>query len=221
MMPSPPVMTVMRRNQPQVSGGFTLIELLVAIMILTLLMTASFGAVRTASRSWEAGHSRANATEQMRASADFLRRQVAQMTLLTWADGDDERIAFSGDADQVRFIAPAPQHSRGAGYLIYQLTAEKDDDGHLLVLSFAPFDPGEADLGDRTLAGHLVLAAGFEDVSFDYFGTEMDDEQPSWKHNWRPDAEHYPSAIRVHTSEDDSPGAWPDLVLAIRRGEQS
>ena len=32
-------------------GGFTLIELLVAIMILTLFMTASMGAVRIASRS--------------------------------------------------------------------------------------------------------------------------------------------------------------------------
>ena len=36
------------------SAGFTLVELLVAIMILTLFMTASMGAVRVASKSWAA-----------------------------------------------------------------------------------------------------------------------------------------------------------------------
>ena len=221
MTASVPVMAIMRTNQPRASGGFTLIELLVAIMILTLLMTASFGAVRIASRSWEAGKSRADATEQIRASSDFLRRQFGQLTQQTWTDGNDERIAFAGDHDQVRFIAPAPQHSRGAGFLIYELAVGKDDDSRLLILSYAPFDPGDADFVDPDLAAHLILATGLEDVSFDYYGAEMEDELASWKRSWRPDAEHYPSAIRIHTGDDESPGAWPDLVLPLRSGEKS
>jgi len=211
----------MMSSQPRVTGGFTLIELLVAIMILTLLMTASFGAVRIASRSWEAGHLRADATEEMRATSDFLRRQFGQLTALTWTDGHKERIAFSGDHDHIRFIAPAPQHSRGAGFLVYELAVANDDDGQLLVLSFTPLDPGDVNFGDPDFAGRLNLAAGFEDVSFDYFGAEMDDELQSWKQSWRLDAEHYPSAIRIHTSMNDSPVAWPDLVLPLRRGEES
>jgi len=221
MMRSTPIIALSRRKQPQQSAGFTLIELLVAVMILTLLMTASFGAVRIASRSWEAGQSRADATEEMRASARFLGRQVAQLIQLTWTDGNDERIAFVGDADKFRFVAPAPQHSHGAGYLIYELTAGKDAEGELLVLSYAPFDPGEANLGDRILAGQLVLGAGFEDLSFEYYGAEMEDELVSWKHSWRPDAEFYPAAIRIHTNDDISPGAWPDLVLPLRRSEET
>ena len=203
------------------SGGFTLIELLVAIMILTLLMTASFGAVQTASRSWEAGQTRADATEQVRASSDFLRRQFGQLTKLTWTDGNDERIAFAGDHDTVRFVAPAPQHSRGPGLLIYELAVKQDHDGHALMLSYAPLDPGNVHFGNSELPAHLVIAAGFEGVSFDFYGAEMEDEAASWKRSWRPDAEYYPSAIRIQTNDDDSPGAWPDLVLALRSGEKS
>ena len=221
MMHSTPIIALSRRKQPQQSAGFTLIELLVAIMILTLLMSASLGAVRIASRSWEAGQSRADATEEMRASARFLRRQVAQLLQLTWADGNDERIAFVGETDKFRFVAPAPQHSHGAGYLIYEITAEKETDGRLLVLSYAPFDPGEANMGDRALAGQLLLGAGFADLSFEYYGAEMDDELVSWKYSWRPDAEFYPAAIRIQTNDDISPAAWPDLVLALRRSEET
>ncbi len=221
MMPSVPFMAIKRIKLPPDSAGFTLIELLVAIMILTLLMTASFGAVRIASRSWEAGHTRADQTEQMRASSDFLRRQFGQLTTIKWEDGNDERITFTGNHDQVRFIAPAPQHSRGAGFLIYELTVEKDDDGQSLMLAFTPFDPGDIDFGGADLATHLILAAGFEDVTFDYFGAEMEDELASWKSSWRRDAEFYPSAIRIHTSDNDSPTAWPDLVLPLRQSEES
>jgi len=221
MMSPGPFMPINAMNQRRDSGGFTLIELLVAITILTLFMTASFGAVRIASRSWEAGHSRANATEQMRAASDFLRRQFGQLTTFTWTDGNDERIAFDGNEDQVRFIAPAPQHSHGAGFLIYELTARKDDDGRMLVLSFGPFDPGSADPGETDLGRHMVLVAGFEDLSFDYFGAEMDDEIPSWKQNWRPDAKRYPAAIRIRTSIENSRNAWPELVLPLRGSEES
>ena len=51
----------MMRAAPRQSAGFTLVELLVAIMILTLFMTASMGAVRIASKSWAAGQQRADA----------------------------------------------------------------------------------------------------------------------------------------------------------------
>jgi prepilin-type N-terminal cleavage/methylation domain-containing protein len=79
------------------SSGFTLIELLVAIMILTLFMTASMGAVRIASKSTTAGVVRADTTEEMRAVSDFLRRQFAQLPPMTIGEGKDERLAFAAD----------------------------------------------------------------------------------------------------------------------------
>ncbi len=200
--------------------GFTLVELLVAIMILTLFMTVSMGAVRTAGRSWEAGHSRATATEEMRAAADFLRRQLAQMPPLTWSDGDDTRLTFSGAEQSLRFVATAPQFTAGAGLLIYTLAVESGSAGDTLKLSYAPFDPGDGEFTEPVQSQSLTLAAGLEAISFDYFGSEMEDDIPSWTPRWRRDAEHYPSIIRLRARQNNGSGGWPDLVFRVRLGER-
>ena len=119
------------------SSGFTLVELLVAITILTLFMTAAMGAVRIASRSTTAGVVRADTTEEMRAVSDFLRRQFAQLPHMTIGEGRDERLAFAADQKNLRFVAPAPLYSRGAGFMIYTLAARRTDDGReVLTLSY-------------------------------------------------------------------------------------
>jgi len=200
--------------------GFTLVELLVAIMILTLFMTASMGAVRIASRSWEAGHSRANATEEMRAVSDFLRRQFAQMPPLTWSDGGEERLVFSADEKRLRFVASAPQFAHGAGMLVYTLAAATSDDVDTLTLSYAAFDPGEEEFGEPLHSEQVTLATGFDAVSFEYYGAEMEDDGPSWTHRWRSDAERYPSVIRLRTRADDDGSGWPDLVFLVRLGDR-
>jgi general secretion pathway protein J len=197
--------------------GFTLIELLVAIMILTLFLAASMGAIRIASRSWEAGHARANATEEMRAVTDFLRRQFAQMPALTWSDGDVEKLMFAGDDKQLRFVAAAPQFSHGAGLLIYTLAARTEDGIDTLTLSYAPFDPGAEEFAAPLESEQLTLATGFDAVSFAYYGAAMQDDRPSWSERWRSDAERYPTLIRLRAhAVDDS---WPELEFAVRLGD--
>ena len=201
--------------------GFTLIELLVAIMILTLLMTASMGAVRVASKSMSSGVARADATEEMRAVSDFLRRQFAQLPPLTIGEGKDEHIVFSAGPKQLRFVAPAPQYSNGAGLMTYSLASETIDGRDFLILSYSPFDPGSDEFGEPFTSESVVLGSGFETISFHYFGAEMEDDNRDWKQNWRDDAEQYPSAIRIRTRTGLGNGGWPDLVYALRLGEPS
>jgi len=201
--------------------GFTLVELLVAIMILTLFMTASMGALRIASKSWAAGIDRADVTEEMRSVSDFLRRQFAQLPPLTIGEGNDERIAFSAEHKQMRFVAPAPQYSHGAGLMTYMLAAERVDGRETLTLSYAPFDPGSDDFGAPLNADRVVLGTGFDAISFHYYGAEMQDESPDWKQSWRDDAERYPHAIRIRTRTELGSGGWPDLLYTLRPGERS
>jgi len=208
----------MRRH----SAGFTLIELLVAIMILTLFITAAMGAVRIASKSTTAGVVRADTTEEMRAVSDFLRRQFAQLPHMTIGEGEQQRLAFAADQKNLRFIAPAPLYSRGAGLMIYTLAATRADDGtEVLTLSYAAFDPGTENFETAHTTASMNLSAGFETVEFEYFGAETDKDRPEWKSSWREDAERLPGAIRIRTHTDLGGAGWPDLLFTLRSGEKS
>jgi general secretion pathway protein J len=198
------------------SHGFTLLELLVAIMILTVIMTASFGSVRIATRSWEAGQSRANTNEEMRAVSGFLRRRFAQMSSFVWVDGDEERIAFIGEQRHIRFIAPAPEYSVGPGFFVYAITAETEDGAERLVLSYAPFDPGTGDFSEPYNGRRTILTGNLANASFEYYGTAMADDEPFWQQAWRRDAELFPAVIRIRMTTEGSATGWPDLVLTLR-----
>ena len=211
-------MTACARNR---NGGFTLIELLVAIMILTLFMTASMGAVRIASRSWAAGEERADATEEMRATADFLRRQFAQLPSLTIGEGDKERLVFAGDETRMRFVAPAPQYSHGAGLMTYMLEVTTVDEQAMLTLRYAAFDPGSDELTNDNLSEPIVLGAGFDGAGFQYYGAFTDDDEPGWHSSWHNDAENYPSAVFIRSRPDPESEGWPDLVFELRSGASS
>jgi general secretion pathway protein J len=208
----------MRRS----SAGFTLIELLVAIMILTLFMTAAMGAVRIASKSTTAGVVRADTTEEMRAVSDFLRRQFAQLPYTTVGDGNDQRLAFAADQKNLRFIAPAPLYSRGAGFIIYTLAAKRTDDAReVLTLSYAPFDPGSERFEAIRTTEPMILTTAFDTVEFEYFGAEMEKDRPDWTPVWREDAERLPIAIRIRTRTEVGGAGWPDLFFNLRSGEAS
>lgn len=204
------------------SRGFTLIELLVAIMILTLFMTVAMGAVRIASKSTTAGIVRADTTEEMRSVSDFLRRQFAQLPHMTIGDGKDERLAFAADQKNLRFVAPAPLYSRGAGLLVYTLAAQRTEDGReVLTLSYAPFDPGAERFEVLRSTAPMILTAAFETVEFEYFGAETEKDRAAWKPVWREDAERLPNAIRIRTRTEFGGTGWPDLFFKLRSGDAS
>ena len=204
------------------SSGFTLIELLVAIMILTLFMTAAMGAVRIASKSTTAGVVRADTTEEMRAVSDFLRRQFAQLPYMTVGEGKDERLAFAADQKNLRFVAPAPLYSRGAGFMIYTLAAKRTDDGReVLTLSYAPFDPGSEQIDSIRSTEPMILTASFETVEFEYFGAEKEKDRADWTPVWSEEAERLPSAVRIRTRTEVGGAGWPDLFFNLRSGDTS
>jgi general secretion pathway protein J len=195
--------------------GFTLVELLVAIAILGLFASAAFGAVRTAGRSLDAGLQRANTTEVERSVSDFLRRQLAQLTPTRVPDGDESRLAFAADRSRLKFIAPAPQYSLGAGLLVLELVLRKNDGHTSLVLKFGPFDPGAAEFEFTDTSEYSVLAEIIGDMDFQYFGAEIEDDRPTWKSEWRSEADLYPTLVRLRPRSGGDSG-WPELVFSVQ-----
>ena len=198
-------------------SGFTLLELLVAIMILTMIMTAAMGAVRVASRSFEAGVQRADETARIRGVANVLRRDFRQLLPVTWNEDRRELIAFKGNRHQVQFVAPAPDSSTGPGYLIYRLAATTADEQNSLVLDFAPFDPGSDGFEMPAHSGREFLAGAVQ-VSFDYFGAMDDLDSPDWHENWLPDAAKLPTIVRMQLTSSGQ--EWPELLFRVRFEER-
>lgn len=200
--------------------GFTLIEMLVAITILGLFVTASMGAVRVGSRSWAAGHEYASSAEEMRATADFLRRQFAQIPPLEFGRGDDRRLRFRADEKRLLFVAPAPAFSQGAGLVTYLLAVESHDGEDWLALNIAGFDPGSDQFDFSSGRDRIVLGKGFDEIRMSYFGRDTDEDPPYWRPEWRSDAPGYPLAVRISTRPRLGNPGWPDFVYPLRSGDR-
>lgn len=206
---------IMRRRQV---GGFTLLEALVVLLLLSLIMTAAFGALRVGGRSWEAGITQANETEELRSVTDFLRRQFGQLLTTTWLDDAEQRIAFEGTADQVRFIGPAPQQLDSAGLLMFTLAAEHDGLEKRLIFNYAALDPGAEGFESPPEMERLQLAGHLQNVSFSYYGRKKTTDRPGWHPRWDTDAEEFPEMIRIRVDASEGYQPWPELLLTIRTG---
>lgn len=200
-------------------AGFTLLEIMVALLVLTLIVTSAFGALRLGQRSWETGLRRADATEELRMVSDFLRRQFNQILTLGWSIDGEKRIAFRGDSGRVQFIAPAPHRRGGGGLLEYSLAAEPHGSGRRLVLSYRLFDPGASGLSQGQDGQRLTLAEGLRSVSLRYYGSPDNERPPAWHQHWNDDATGFPRLVHVQVTGDSATESWPDLYLALRQGQ--
>jgi len=206
--------------------GFTLLEVLVAMVIMAVIMTTAFGALRLGGRSWEAGVARATDNERFRAVAGLMRRQLSQIIPMSWPDVKKKRIAFEGASDQLRFVSPAPQQYRQAGLFEYGLSAQRDGPDTNLILSFIPFNPDAEAFQRPARNQQLLLVAGLQRVSFDYFGSpgnartraRTSRQPPGWQPSWPADATRFPDLIRVRMEVNEGQQPWPDLYLALHAG---
>jgi len=196
--------------------GFTLLELLIALVMVSLVMTAAFGALRVGSRSWESGVERADSVEEMQAFAEFLRRQMAQTVPLAWDDEAGTRIAFAGNQQQVRFVAPAPFESGRVGLLTYTLSIERGPDGSRLQLAYNPYNPGAAGIGRSPDEADITIGTTFAASSLDYYGAINSDSRASWQRGWPATADLYPQLLRIRFGDNSNNAEWPELVLPLR-----
>jgi len=203
-----------RATQP----GFTLVELLVVIAIIALIMTASFGTVRLGYRSFESGVTRANATERMRATSDFLRRQFAEVIPITHDYDGGSLPAFSGREDCVRFVAPAPRGAGNAGLFVYTLSADTVPAGRQLRLVLSPYDPGMPGFDYAAHGATRRLLEPQADIRFEYFGTLADDDRPDWHVEWPADDGALPAAVRIVATGEQGGETGPPLTFTLRAG---
>lgn len=202
--------------------GFTLLEIMVAIVVLSIIMTTAYGALRMGARSWEAGVERTLESDDLRSTASFLQRQISQALVMTWPDELERHITFSGERTRLQFIAPAPLQSGDAGLYEYTLSVEDGATGSQLVLAYIPYDPGGEAFRKPGPDQRLVLAQRLDGVEFDYFGNNArlgavsSNAVPAWHSQWDQAAQQAPALVRIRIAADTAAGRWPELVIPLQ-----
>lgn len=192
-------------------AGFTLLELLIGMVLLGFILTLLFGALRLGAKSWDSGDKRNEESMQLRAVHGFLRRELSQVFLLLWKKELENRLAFEGDSQALKFVAPL-SGAAGSGLYLLGLDVEKVEQGQRLRLTRLA-DPLAKDFLGLAQGDSSVLAEHIATLRFSYFGALSAQGKADWLDKWD-DPQRLPRLVRLQVKLDDG-RQWPDLVVPL------
>jgi general secretion pathway protein J len=207
-------------NKSRRVAGFTLVELLLAITLMSILLGLTYTGLRAATRSSERGEKMLAAGGNLRASHQFVRRQLNQMLPLAFAETDDIeaiRIIFGGESNRIQYVAPMPGYLGSGGPQVQLLELAGGNDGGVLQFSHALLQGFEED--HLYARDPVILLEGVESAGFEFLGVDDEGELVDWASSWdQPDA--LPVAVRLNIEfSEDVQMQWPDLVAGVRIDE--
>ena len=202
--------------------GFTLVELLLAITLLSILLGLTYSGLRAASRSTERGEELLAFKGGMRASHQFIRRQLNQMLPLAFAELDEidqTRILFLGDSKSIQLVAPMPGYLGQGGPQVQFLELANGEDGDVLQFRHALLQYFEE--GYLYERDPIILLDNIESAQFEFLGLDEEGVLSGWMSNWdQPEA--LPVAVRLNIEFSEAKDTqWPDLVAGVRVDELS
>ncbi len=206
---------------PAKTTGFTLVELLLAITLMSILLALTYTGLRAATRSSERGELMLAAGGEMRASHQFVRRQLNQMLPLPFEVTDSVdavRIVFMGDARSIQYVAPMPGYLGSGGPQVQLIELTSGDDS-VLQFSHALLQGYEDErLFDRD---PVILLENVRSGGFEFLGLDEDGEPAGWTSSWdQPDL--LPLAVRLNVEfAGDVRLLWPELVARVRIDESA
>jgi general secretion pathway protein J len=194
--------------------GFTLLELLVSIVILSLIVTISYSALRVGSRSWQSTAKIISKNSASRFAEQFIRKKIEQIYPLYWSDNQKKSIAFQGDEEGLKFIAPAPQGRETVEYYEYYIAKERLEDGSLsLLLYFEPHDPSNKGFKVARNSPHRKILTQLETVKYLYYGVTENSRSFEWNDVWEDTSSTYPSMVKIEITSQGS--MEPSLDIAV------
>lgn len=199
--------------------GFSLLELVIGMTLLGFIVALLFGGFRLAANSWDAVETRVERTNDQQLARALVRRLLEQMQPLRWKKAVNQRIAFVGEREVMRGVAPLTGQAGAAGLRLIELRRESGEPAHAgrsgplrLVLRHAPvrYDAEDFAGGLGEAGSHLVLG-DLDTLEFSYFGPEKRGEPPRWQDVWT-NPEQLPQLVRLRLGSRDK--GWAELVVA-------
>ena len=197
------------------SRGFTLLELLIGMTLLGFILALLFGGFRLAANSWNAVEDRAERAADEQAGRSLVRRLVTQAQPLHWKLPTGQPLAFEGQREALRLIAPL---AGPIGLRVVELAIEPDDRPEhpgpavRLVLRHGSvrYDIEQFAETVRGQQGHPLLA-GLREATFSYFGPEKRGDTPQWLEQWS-NPEQFPTLVRLHLAPKNAAPVDLDMV---------
>lgn len=195
--------------------GFTLIEVLLATVLLAAGMALAFAIVRSTLAISTRGETIASHNERMRAVEGFLRRRLASALPLPMESEQPGGVpsVFSGDAQQMRFVADVPDYLGRGGPYLHALQVSGSGDTRQLRIGLTLLQAGRV-IEESPPRPPELLADGLRQVRLRYRGIDpangkLGDWQPQWQ---------VPGRMPLLVSIEVIPAAgvaWPPLVVAL------
>ncbi|MCD9085932.1 type II secretion system protein J [Stenotrophomonas sp. SY1] len=195
--------------------GFTLIEVLLATVLLAAGMALAFAIVRSTLAISTRGELIASQNERMRGVEGFLRRRLASaMPLPMEADpAGAATTVFSGDAQQMRFVADVPDYLGRGGPYLHALEVSGSGDTRQLRIGLTLLQGGRA-IEESPPRPPELLVDKLKQVRLRYRGIDpangtLGDWQPQWQVPGR-----MPLLVSIEITPAEG-NAWPPLVVAL------
>ncbi|MBW8458689.1 MAG: prepilin-type N-terminal cleavage/methylation domain-containing protein [Thiobacillus sp.] len=206
-------MNPIRRSQ-----GFTLLELLIGMTLVGFILSLLFAGLNLGTRSWEAGEQRMVTSSRQAVVVDFIRRGIEQTYPLRWRVGEEDRLAFAGEAESLRFVGTVAMHDGASGNHLIALDLVDGETGRDLVMRWQLPDPGAPGFEPIEQAEPKVLIKAVQEMALAYFGAQSETEDPAWHDQWL-DQKTPPELIRLQLTMENGE-TWPDIVAAPRARTQ-
>ena len=210
-------MTDIRTIEIGKESGFTLLELLVSIVILSLIVTISYSALMVGSRTWQGTADVIKENSTTRFAVQFIRKKIEQLYPISWNDGFKRLLAFQGEEDGLKFIAPAPQGRETEEYYEYYITTEQEDmDKSSLLLFFEAHDPSNQGFKVTRNSPYRKILSNLSMVKYSYYGSQENSELLEWYNVWDDEAKAYPMLIKLEMISEGKQDSWLEIAVEPR-----
>ena len=194
--------------------GFTLLELLIGMTLVGFILVLLFAGLNLGTRSWEAGEKRMVTSSRQAIVVDFIRRALEQTYPLHWRVGEEDQLAFAGEAESLHFVGAVAMHDGASGNHLIALDLADGETGRDLVMRWHLPDPRAPGFETLEEARPKVLIHAIEGMTLAYFGTQSDTEDPAWHDQWL-HQKAPPELIRLRLIMENGE-TWPDIIAAPR-----